>query len=367
MTNAKGHRDAWSRTGKACLLPGLGHMAYTIHGQKHGTRMIKQPAKYQDLRDPQARPRYTGIATFFRAPPSQDLTEVDIGVIGVPFDGGVTNRTGARHGPRGVREQSTLLRGINGATLVAPFASARVRDLGDCWIEQPYELETALREIETFFGTVTKAGVVPLSVGGDHAISLPILRAVAAANGPVGMVHIDAHCDTGDDYMGSRFHHGAPFRRAVDEHLIDPHRVIQIGIRGTTNTPDMWGFSQRSGMRVVSMDEFADIGWRAAGEEARRVVGEGPVYLTYDIDSLDPSQAPGTGTPEAGGINVHDALRLLRSLRGLDFVGGDLVEVAPPFDVGTLTAFNGASILFEILCLLTEAREKRQTSRPIGA
>ena len=139
---------------------------------------------------------------------------------------------------------------------------------------------------------------------------------MAAAHGPVGLVHIDAHCDTGDDYMGSRFHHGAPFRRAVEEGLIDPKRVIQIGIRGTTNDPDMWGFSQRSGMRVVSMDEFADIGWRAAGGEARRVVGSGPIYLTYDIDSLDPSQAPGTGTPEAGGIIVHDALRLLAVVTG---------------------------------------------------
>ncbi len=324
--------------------------------------MIKQPAKYQDFHDPQARPRYTGIATFFRAPASQQLDETDIGIIGVPFDGGVTNRSGARHGPRSVREQSTLLRRINSATRIAPFAAARVRDLGDCWIEQPYELEAALREIEAFLRTVTAAGVVPLSVGGDHSISLPILRAVAA-HGPVGMIHIDAHCDTGDDYMGSRFHHGAPFRRAVDEGLLDPKRVIQIGIRGTTNDPDMWGFSQRSGMRVLGMDEFADRGWRFAAEEARRVVAGGPVYLSYDIDSLDPSHAPGTGTPEAGGITALEALRLLRDLRGIDFVGGDLVEVAPPFDVGTLTAFNGASILFEILCLLTEAWEVRKAAR----
>jgi guanidinopropionase len=200
--------------------------------------------------------------------------------------------------------------------------------------------------------------VVPLSVGGDHSVSLPILRAVGGAR-PVGMVHIDAHCDTGDDYMGSRFHHGAPFRRAVEEGLLDPARVIQIGIRGTTNDPDMWGFSTRSGMRVLPMDEFADRGWRFAAEEARRVVGAGPTYLSFDIDSLDPSQAPGTGTPEAGGITALEALRLLRALRGIDFVGGDLVEVSPPFDVGGLTAFNGASVLFEILCLLVEAWQGR--------
>jgi guanidinopropionase len=323
--------------------------------------MIKRPAKYQDFEDPQARPRYTGIATFFRSPAAEQTDEVDIGIIGVPFDGGVTNRSGTRHGPRAVREQSTLLRRINTATQIAPFGAARVRDLGDCWIEQPYELVAALHEIETFFRTITSAGVTPLSVGGDHAISLPILRAVAA-EGPVGMVHIDAHCDTGDDYMGSRFHHGAPFRRAVEENLLDPKRVIQIGIRGSTNDPDIWGFSQRSGMRVLPMDEFSDRGWRYAGEEARRIVADGPTYLSFDIDSLDPGQAPGTGTPEAGGITPLEALRLLRALRGINFVGGDLVEISPPFDVGTLTAFNGASILFEILCLLAEAWQTRRGS-----
>jgi guanidinopropionase len=324
--------------------------------------MIKQPEKYQDFRDPQAQPRYTGIATFFRTPAEQQIDAVDIGIIGVPFDGGVTNRSGTRHGPRAVREQSTLLRRINSSTGIMPFATARVRDLGDCWIEQPYEIQGALKEIEAFYRTVTTAGIVPLSVGGDHAISLPILRGVAA-QGPVGMIHIDAHCDTGDDYMGSRFHHGSPFRRAVEEGLLDPRRVIQIGIRGSTNDPDIWGFSQRSGMRVLPMEEFDDAGWRYAAEEARRVAGSGPTYLSFDIDSLDPSHAPGTGTPEAGGLTTLQALRLLRALRGIDFVGGDLVEVSPPFDVGSLTAFNGASVLFEILCLLAEAREIRHAPR----
>lgn len=320
---------------------------------------LKQPKRYPDLADPQARPRYAGIATFFRAPYTQDLSDTDIGVIGVPFDGGVTNRTGARHGPRAVRDQSSLLRRINGVTGIAPFAATRVRDLGDAWIEQPYELEGALREIADFFQPIIAAGVTPLSIGGDHSISLPILRAVAAKR-PVGMIHIDAHCDTGDDYLGSRFHHGAPFRRAVEEGLLNPKRVIQIGIRGTVNQGDMWDFSQNSGMRVLGMDEFQDKGWQYALAEARRVVGDGPTYLTYDIDSLDPVHAPGTGTPEAGGMTPIEALRLLRGLRGIDFVGGDLVEVAPSFDPGTITAFNGASLLFEILCLLSEARTLRK-------
>jgi guanidinopropionase len=322
---------------------------------------LKRPTTYADLADPRARPRYNGIASFFRSPYTQDLGAVDIGVIGVPFDGGVTNRTGARHGPRAVREQSTLPRRINAATGVAPFTLTRVADLGDCWIEKPYELVGALEEITAFYRPVVAAGVTPLSVGGDHAISLPILRAVAA-NGPIGMVHIDAHCDTGDDYLGSRFHHGAPFRRAAEEGLIDPGRVIQIGIRGTVNSPDHWGYSLSSGMRVLTMEEFDDKGWRYAAEEARRVVGGGPAYLTFDIDSLDPSQAPGTGTPEPGGLTALHAMRLLRMLDGLDFIGGDLVEVAPGFDPGTLTAFNAGAILFEMLCLLARARVARSAN-----
>ncbi len=319
---------------------------------------IKRTTRYHDLADPQAQPRYTGISTFFRAPYTQDLAAVDIGIVGVPFDGGVTNRSGARHGPRAVRDQSSMLRRMNGATGIRPFEIARVRDLGDAWIEHPFELAAALEEIAGFFAAVAGAGVVPLSVGGDHSISFPILRAVGAG-GPLGMIHIDAHADTGDDYMGSRIHHGAPFRRAAEAGVLDPARVIQIGLRGTTNDPALWSFSQESGMRVVSMDEFDDRGWRHAVEEARRVVGTGPTYLSFDIDSLDPAEAPGTGTPEAGGIRVIEALRLLRGLRGIDFVGGDLVEVAPSFDPGTLTAFNGASVLFEILCLLAEARQLR--------
>jgi guanidinopropionase len=321
--------------------------------------MTKRPTRYQDLNDPRARPRHTGIASFFRSPIVDDPNDADIALIGVPFDGGVTHRSGARHGPRAVREQSTLLRRINAATSVAPFARAKVCDLGDCWSEFPFELTEAQKEIAAFYTQIHVAGAVPLSVGGDHSISLPILRGIASHR-PVGMVHIDAHCDTGDDYLGSRFHHGAPFRRAVEEGLLDPRRVIQIGIRGTTNDPDMWGFSTASGMRVVSMDEFTDQGWAFAAAEARRVAGDGPTYLTFDIDGLDPAEAPGTGTPEAGGISMREALRLLRALRGIDFIGGDLVEVAPSFDPGTLTAFNGASILFEQLCLIEEAWRKRE-------
>lgn len=319
---------------------------------------IKQPERYPELADPQARPRYTGIATFFRVPAADDPAAADVAILGVPFDGGVTHRSGARHGPRAVREQSTMLRRHNPATGASPFADTRVRDLGDCWIEQPYELTGAHREIEGFLRAVSEAGAAPLCVGGDHSITLPILRAVAKDR-PLGLVHVDAHPDTGGDYMGSRFHHGAPFSRAVEEGLLDPRRCIQIGIRGTTNGAGMWEFSQRTGMRIVTMDEFSDKGWRWAAEEARRVVGEGAAYLSYDIDSLDPAFAPGTGTPEAGGLTSVEALRLVRALAGLDLVAADLVEVAPAWDPSYVTAFNAASILYEILCLLVGARRSR--------
>ena len=321
--------------------------------------MIKDIQLYPDMANPQLRPRYSGLASFFRTPLAEHLESVDIGVIGVPFDGGVTNRTGARHGPRAVREQTTLVRRYNQASGVGPFDLARVADLGDAWLEQPYELTVALKEIQTFFDTVCQSRVVPLSVGGDHSITLPILRALAK-DGPLGMVHIDAHCDTGDDYLGSRFHHGAPFRRAVEEGLLDPQRVIQIGIRGSLNHPDMWQFSHDTGMRVVYMEEFADKGWRWAAEEARRVAGSGPTYLSFDVDGLDPVYAPGTGTPESGGLTMIEAQRLIRELAGLDFVGGDVVEVSPPFDPSGLTAQNAANVLFEILCVLALAFKQRQ-------
>jgi guanidinopropionase len=323
--------------------------------------MIKKIESYPELTDPQLRPRYSGIPTFFRTPHTLKLAEVDIGVIGVPFDGGVTNRTGARHGPREIRNHSSLVRKINQATGVAPFDLVRVADLGDAWIERPFELQGALGEITGFFATLHAAGVTPLSVGGDHSISLAILRAIAA-NRPVGMVHIDAHCDTGDDYLGSRFHHGAPFRRAVEEGLIDPKHVIQIGIRGSLSTTDMWQFSYGHGMRVVPIEEFHDKGWRWAAEEARGIVGEGPVYFSFDIDALDPVYAPGTGTPEPGGLTTLEAQRLIRELGSLNFVGADLVEVSPPFDTGGITSITAAAILFELLCVLAQARVRRRSN-----
>ncbi|MEO0820447.1 MAG: agmatinase [Pseudomonadota bacterium] len=304
--------------------------------------------------DPQQRPRYTGLASFFRLPYREDF-EADppeIGLVGVPYDGGVTNRPGPRHAPREVRNQSSLLRRINQATGASPFAAARVADIGDAWIRRPFELAGAHAEIEADFKRIHAAGIRPLTCGGDHSISLPILRALAAER-PLGMIHIDAHCDTGDDYLGSRFHHGAPFKIAVDEGLLEPRRCVQIGIRGSLFQADMWGFSYRSGMRVMQIEEVEEKGWRACMAEARAVVGAGPIYVSFDIDSLDPAFAPGTGTPEAGGLSMREAQGMVRMLAGLDIRGADMVEVSPPYDVGGITALNGATILFELLCAMT--------------
>lgn len=306
--------------------------------------------------DPMERPRYVGVPSFFRAPVKENLREVDIGIVGVPFDGGVTSRPGARHGPREVRNMSTMVRKKNQATGISPHELCRVADIGDAWVPSPFELVTSHNSIQKFFERVQAAGIVPLAVGGDHSISLPILRAIAADR-PVGMVHIDAHCDTGDDYMGSRFHHGAPFSRAVEENLLDPKRTIQIGIRGSINDQNLWKFSYESGMRVIHIEEFYRLGVDAVIAEACRVVGSGPVYMSFDIDSLDPAFAPGTGTPEIGGLTTLEAQLLIRGCQGMQIVGADLVEVSPPFDSAGVTALAAANLLFEQLCVLSHSNQ----------
>jgi len=303
--------------------------------------------------DPMQRPRFTGLATFFRTPWREDFDAdpPEIGVCGVPYDGGVTNRPGPRHGPREVRNQSSLIRRINQATGASPFEAASVADIGDAWVSKPYELSAAHQEIEAFFQRVHAAGIRPLTCGGDHSISLPVLRALARDR-PLGMIHIDAHCDTGDNYGGSRFHHGAPFKVAVDEGLLDPKRVVQIGIRGSLYMRDMWTFSFDSGMRVMMIEEVEERGWRACIDEARGIVGDDPIYVSFDIDALDPAFAPGTGTPEAGGLTMREAQGMIRRLDGLTIAGADMVEVSPPFDQGGLTAMNGATVMYELLCVM---------------
>ena len=310
--------------------------------------------------DPMVAPRYMEIATFMRAPliDDCDFSAFDIAMVGVPYDGAVTNRPGARHGPREIRNASSMMRAIHPSTRVNPHELCRVGDAGDVPFTQVYDPEGAHKDIQEFFSRLRRAGVMPLAAGGDHSITLPILRTLAD-DGPIGLIHIDAHTDTWDQFMGSRFNHGAPFRRAVEDGLIDPKRAIQIGIRGGQNSPEGWDFSASSGMRVMFMDEVARVGIDAAAEEARRVVGDRPTYLSFDIDSLDPAFAPGTGTPEVGGFTSIESQTLIRKFRGVRLVGADVVEVAPPFDPSGNTALVGATLMYEVLCILAEARANK--------
>ena len=310
--------------------------------------------------DPMFAPRYSDIATFMRAPLIREIAGLDIALVGVPFDGGVTNRTGARHGPREMRNQSSLMRAIHHVSRINPYALCSVADVGDVPFVHGFELASSLDDIEAFFAKIHAAGAVPISAGGDHSITLPIFRAIAKDR-PLGMVHIDAHTDTWDEFLGSKFTHGAPFRRAVEEGLLDPKRTVQIGIRGAQNTEEGWSFSIENGMRVIFMEEFTKIGVDAVIAEARRVVGDGPTYVSFDVDGLDPVYAPGTGTPEIGGLTTIEAQALLRGLRGLDLWGGDVVEVAPPFDPTGNTALVAATMMYEILCVVAESVAARRT------
>jgi guanidinopropionase len=296
-------------------------------------------------------PRFAGIATFMRLPYLSQPEGVDIGLIGVPWDGGTTNRAGARHGPRQIRDLSTMVRNVHHVSGIKPFELCNCADLGD----------TPVQRIEDFFARVHEAGVVPLSAGGDHLVTLPIMRAIAKDR-PLGMVHFDAHTDTWDRYFGDQIYtHGTPFRRAIEEGLLDPKRTVQIGIRGGLygEADNQWGLEQ--GIRVITIEEFYELGLAAVIAEARRVVGEGPTYISFDVDGLDPVYAPGTGTPEIGGFSTFEAQQMLRGLGGLDLIGGDVVEVAPPFDPSGNTALVGATLMFEILCLLAEAVAGRPT------
>ncbi len=309
--------------------------------------------------NPMREPRYTEIASFMRAPLATRLDQVDIGLIGVPTDLGVTNRPGARHGPREIRNASSLMRSFNLGLGVNPYDLCRIADLGDVRLSQRYDLEQQVVQIEAYYRALHAAGVLPISAGGDHSITYPIFRALGAQS-PVGMVHIDAHCDTWGEFFGSKFTHGAPFRLAVEAGVLDPRRTIQIGIRGGQNFMDGIEFSKSHGMRVMFIEEFADLGVDKVIEEARRVVGGGRTYISFDVDGLDPVYAPGTGTPEVGGITTLEAQRLLRGLRGLNLIGGDVVEVAPPYDQTGNTALVGATIMFEILCLVADSNFPRK-------
>jgi guanidinopropionase len=304
---------------------------------------------------------FADVATFLSAPyrpdaPSlADFGGLEIALIGVPMDLGVTNRAGARLGPRAVRAVERI-GPYEHVLKTAPLLEARIADVGDVPMRSRYSLENCHQDIEAFYRCLVAAGVVPLSVGGDHSITYPILRAVGAKQS-VGMLHIDAHCDTGGPYEGSKFHHGGPFRQAVLDGVLDPSRVVQIGIRGGAEY--LWEFSFDSGMTVIHAEEFATMGVDAVVAKAREVIGDGPTYLSFDVDSLDPGFAPGTGTPEVGGLAPREALAIIRGCYGLNFIGGDVVEVAPQYDATTNTAHCAAQMLFTMSALMVAALRQR--------
>lgn len=296
-------------------------------------------------------PRFGGPATMMRLPTRETASGLDACFVGVPFDIGTSNRSGARFGPRQIRAESCLLRPYNMGTRAAPYDSLAVADIGDV-ATNPYNLNDSIRRIEQAYDAILEHDCRPLTLGGDHTIVLPILRAIRKKHGAVGLVHIDAHADINDHMFGEPIAHGTPFRRAVEEGLLDCNRVAQIGLRGTGYEAEDFDWPRSQGFRVVQAEECWNKSLAPLMEEIVAKVAGGPVYFSIDIDGLDPSIAPGTGTPEIGGLTGVQALEIIRGCRGLDIIGGDLVEVSPPYDPTGNTALMGANLLFEMLCVL---------------
>lgn len=304
-------------------------------------------------------PRCGGIATMMRLPFQADAAGLDAAFVGIPLDIGTSNRPGARLGPRQIRDESRMLRPYNVATFAAPFESLQVADIGDVPINT-FNLLKSVNIIETFYrNNILAHDCIPLTLGGDHTVVLPILRAMAAKHGPVGLVHIDAHADINDEMFGEKIAHGTPFRRAVEEGLLDCKRVVQIGLRGTGYSAGEFDWSRDQGFRVVPAEACWHQSLAPLMQEVRTQLGQKPVYLSFDIDGIDPAYAPGTGTAEIGGLTVPQALEIIRGLRGCQVVGGDLVEVAPPYDPFGNTSVLAANLLFEMLCILPGVRYDR--------
>jgi guanidinopropionase len=312
-------------------------------------------------------PRFAGVPTFMRLPyidpATEEAREVQVGLVGVPWDGGTTNRPGARHGPRQLRDLSTMIRRVHPVSGLDPFVGARCADLGDVSVN-PADVQDTLRRITAFYDRLVALEIRPVTAGGDHLVSLPVLRALARDR-PLGMIHFDSHTDLFNDYFGGfRYTHGTPFRRAIEEGLLEPRRIVQIGIRGTMYDGEDIEFARHSGVRIVRIEELKERGTAAVMEEALAIAGGGPIYVSFDIDGIDPSQAPGTGTPEIGGFSTFEAQQMVRRLAGLDIAGCDLVEVSPPFDASGGTAWVGASIMFELLCAMVAGRPAQKGPAP---
>ncbi len=304
---------------------------------------------------------HAGLSTFFRADFTEDWEKVDIGLIGVPTDAGLSHRSGARYGPQSVRAQSGLIRYINPMTKVIPYEHARIADLGDVPIYNVFDLQLLNDEITAFYERIVEARIVPLSVGGDHSISYPILRALGKKRAPA-LIHFDSHLDMAPPLKGTKFHHGAPFRNAIEDGVIDAAHSVQVAIRDP-----YWEltipFAKEAGVTVLEMTDVDTMGVVAVVETIRSVVGDRPVYLSFDIDAIDPTLAPGTGTPVMGGLTTREAMKILQGLSDLHIVGADVVEVSPPYDPTGMTALLGAQLLFEILCVTAQSSRVAKKSR----
>ena len=299
-------------------------------------------------------PRFADVATFFRLPIIKDLNQLDYCLCGVPWDGGTTNRPGARHGPREIRNASSLVRLYHPISLKSPYDKFNIADIGDCPVN-PADLHDSLKKIEKFYLSIIESKTIPLSIGGDHLVSLPILRALGKKE-PLGLFQFDSHSDTWDSYFGGyKYTHGTPFRRAIEENLIDPKKYVMIGIRGSLYDPNDMKWARQQGVTIITIDEYYEMGFTEAMKIVKNTLGDTQAYLTFDIDGIDPTFAPGTGTPEVGGFDVREAQLIIRELNTINFVGADVVEVSPPFDVNNMTSLVASTIAFEILCTMTRS------------
>jgi len=309
------------------------------------TRALNQPLGGNEM------PRFGGPATMMRLPMQATAGGLDACFVGIPMDIGSSNRSGTRHGPRQIRAESCMLRPYNMATGAAPFDSLQVADIGDIAINT-FDLKKTVDIITAAYDDILTHGCIPLTMGGDHTLTYPILRAIAKKHGPVALIHIDAHADINDEMFGEKIAHGTPFRRAFDDGLLQNDKVFQIGLRGTGYSPDDFNWARKQGWTVIQAEECWGKSLKPLIDGIREKISDAPTYLTYDIDSLDPAFAPGTGTVEIGGLTTWQALELVRGCAGLNLVGGDLVEVSPPFDPSGNTALIGANLLYEMLCVL---------------
>lgn len=307
-------------------------------------------------------PRFAQIATFMRAAFREKAEGLDIAMYGVPLDWGSSNRDGARHGPAQMREMSRLIRQTHFVTKMQPFKECKIADLGDAAVN-PLDLMGSYDSIQNFVSEIVESGALPLGIGGDHSITLPILRAVAAKHGPLGLLQFDSHPDTHDELLGHRYNHATCFRRGIEENVVDPKRYVMLGIRGTLYAPDDLDWAYERGVTIITIEDFFEMGVEATIAKIHEVLGDEPAYLTFDIDGMDPKDAPGTGAPEPGGPSFRECQEVLRGLRGLNLYGADVNEVSPPLDPSGMTALVACNVAFEELCLLADCVKRRDNER----